>query len=550
MSRFNRTHVHLATVVIAVGLSRGAFAQGIKGTEVDTAKRQIKKAFDAKVDDKASRESEQTHRDADARYEATWDSLARHETPQWFEDAVLGIYFHWGVYSVAGFGCWGGRNMYQPNGGRSEAWGHIDKTKYANTYDYVKQVYGEPGTKFGYVDFIPMFKAEKWNPDEWAALFKEAGADFAGPVAIHHDGFAMWDSAHTEYDSMEKGPRRDVTGEMLEAVRRQGIKTFASFHYYTNWFFFNPGREICPPGVDVNDPDCAGLYGPVRAYKGNWQETPMSEAFQQGWYNRVVEVIDKYHPDQLWFEIGFSDLDCISQDYVKSALAHYFNTADKRGMEVVVTRKADDLPLSCSALDIEAGELDEPREDVWQTDTTIGINWAWAYSPDAVAQPANALIDAIVDRKSKNGVTLLSAAPRADGTLPPSQVAALRQIGVWMAVNKPALYGSTPAPFVEGAADSWKAGTIRFTAKGNNLYAIELGNDFEETDPSPEYPESVPPKAPYVIPGVKPVAGSEIMMLGADMSLPWRQNGEDVVIEALPDPLPCDHAWTFKLQFK
>ena len=276
----------------------------------------------------------------------------------------------------------------------------------------------------------------------------------------------------------------------------------------------------------------------------------MSDAFQRGWYNRVVEVIDKYHPDQLWFEIGFSDPECIGEEYVKSALAQYFNTAAERGKEVVVTRKADDLPLSCSVLDIEAGELDEAHEDVWQTDTTIGVNWAWAYSPDAVAQPANALIDAIVDRKSKNGVTLLSAAPRADGTLPPSQIEVLRQIGEWMAVNKPALYGSTPAPFVDGAVDCWRAGTIRFTTKGNDLYAIELGNDFQETDPSPDYPVSAPPRAPYVIPGVQPVAGSEIVMLGADRSLPWRQDGEDVVIEGLPDPLPCDHAWTFQLRYK
>ena len=102
-------------------------------------------------------------------YEPSWESLAQHETPQWFEDAVLGIYFHWGIYSVPAFGCWGGRNMYMPEGGTSENWGHIED-QYENTYDYVKQVYGEPGLEFGYRDFIPMFKAENWNPDEWADL--------------------------------------------------------------------------------------------------------------------------------------------------------------------------------------------------------------------------------------------------------------------------------------------------------------------------------------------------------------------------------------------
>jgi len=479
--------------------------------------------------------SKKIQSDADsvnAPYESNWKSLGRHETPKWYENAVLGIYFHWGVYSVPAFGCWGGRNMYQPNGGTSEAWGHIDKTKYKNTYDYVKKVYGQPGTQFGYKDFIPMFKAEKWNPDEWAQLFKDAGADFAGPVAIHHDGFAMWDSEYAEYNSMDMGPHRDVVGQMLRAVREHGMKTFASFHQYTNWFFFNPGRKICPEGVDVNNPKYAGLYGPVRKFKGMWQEEPFSESFQKAWYNKVIEVIDKYCPEQLWFEIGFSDPDCIGQNYVKSALAHYFNTAEKRGKDVVVTRKSDDLPLSCSVLDIEAGELHEPQKDVWQTDISLGTNHSWAYSPDAVCRPIDDIVDEIVDRKSNNGITLLSVAPKADGTLPPSQVEGLRKLGRWMAINKPALYASKPAPFVAGGVDVAKAGSIRFTMKGNFVYAIDLAK----------------PDTPYVLPDVKPVKDSKITMLGSSMNLPWLQEGENVVIEKLPDPLPCDYAWTFKIQ--
>ncbi len=464
-------------------------------------------------------------------YEANWKSLARHQTPEWFENAVLGIYFHWGVYSVPAFGCWGGRNMYQPDGGTSEAWGHIED-KYANTYDYVKQVYGEPGTEFGYKDFIPMFKAEKWNPDEWAGLFKEAGADFAGPVAIHHDGFAMWDSEYAEYNSMDMGPGRDVVGEMLEAVRKHDMKTFASFHYYTNWFFFNPGRMLCPYRTDVNDPRYAGLYGPVRDVKGPWQKEPFTDSFQKAWYNNVIEVIDKYSPDQLWFEIGFSDPKCIGENYVKSALAHHFNIAEKLGKQVVVTRKSDDLPLSCSVLDIEAGDLDEAQSDVWQTDISLGTNHSWAYSPDAVSRPVNEIIDEIVERKSMNGVTLLSVAPLPDGTLPPSQVETLKKLGAWMNVNKPALYATKPAPFTEGGVDVSKTGSIRFTMKGNFLYAIELAE----------------PSVPYTIPGVKPIKGSEIRMLGSSKNLPWHLQGNKLVIEEIPDPLPCDYAWSFKIQ--
>jgi alpha-L-fucosidase len=482
-------------------------------------------------------------------YDPTWESLSQWEVPQWFEDAVLGIYFHWGVYSVPAFGCWGGRNMYLKRGGGSEEWGHIED-KYRNTYQYVKQVYGKPGVEFGYKDFIPMFKAEKWDPDSWAELFKEAGADFAGPVAIHHDGFAMWDSKFAEFNSMDMGPHRDVVGEILQAVRKQSMKTFASFHQYTNWFFFNPGRKICPDGVDVNDPKYAGLYGPIRNYIGDWREYPFSESFQEAWYNKVIEVIDKYQPEQLWFEIGFTDPGCIGEDYAKSALAHYYNSAQLWGKEVVVTRKDDDLPLSCSVLDIEAGELEEAQEDVWQTDTPLGTNWAWAYSPDAVCMPINAIVDGIVDRKSKNGVTLLSVAPKADGTLPPSQVEGLRELGKWMAINKEALYASSPAPYVEGGVDHWKAGTIRFTEKGQYLYVIELGNEFEETDGDPDYTESIVPHAPFSIPGVIPIENSTITMLGSDMILPWHIEGNDLVIEQLPATLPGDHAWSFKIRVR
>jgi len=480
-------------------------------------------------------------------YQPTWESLAQHETPKWFEDAVLGIYFHWGIYSVPAFGCWGGRNMYMPEGGTSENWGHIED-KYKNTHDYVSKVYGKPGLEFGYKDFIPMFKAEKWDPDEWAKLFKEAGADFAGPVAIHHDGFAMWDSKHHEYNSGDMGPERDIAGEMLEAVKKQDMKTFASFHYYTNWFFFNPGRMLCPYKTDVNDPQYSGLYGPVRDTKGPWQNEPMSKSFQEGWYKNVIEVIDNYSPDQLWFEIGFSDPECIGEDYVQSALAHYFNSSVEKKKEVVVTRKADDLPLSCSVLDIEAGELDEAQEVVWQTDISLGRNHSWAYSPDAECRPVNMLIDEIVDRKSKNGVSLLSVAPKADGTIPQSQIDGLIELGKWMAVNKEALYATTPAPFANIGMDTWRSGTIRFTARDNYVYVIELGNEVLEMEDADIYPESIQPKAPFVIPGVKPVKDSEIQMLGSGKILPWHLDGKNLIIEELPEPLPCEYAWSFKIQ--
>jgi alpha-L-fucosidase len=158
------------------------------------------------------------------------------------------------------------------------------------------------------------------------------------------------------------------------------------------------------------------------------------------------------------------------------------------------------------------------------------------------------LVDGIVDRISKNGVTLLDVAPKADGTLPEAQINGLKKLGKWMAVNKEALYAAKPAPFTEGGVDTWQAGTLRFTEKGPYLYAIELGNDWPPTVGFADYQDSEPPSAPFTIPGVKPIKGSEIRMLGSSRNLPWHQEGENVIIDVLPDSLPCDYAWSFKIQ--
>ena len=172
------------------------------------------------------------------------------------------------------------------------------------------------------------------------------------------------------------------------------------------------------------------------------------------------------------------------------------------------------------------------------------------YSPDAICRPVNMIIDEIVERKSKNGVTLYSVAPLADGTLPPSQVEGLKSLGEWMAINKEALYAAKPPKFVKGAPDLWKYETIRFLAKGDYIYAVELGNEVLEMEEADQYTPSIKPEAPFRIPGLSPLEGSEVFMLGYSEALPWHMEGDDLIIENLPDPLPCEHAWSFKVQYK
>jgi alpha-L-fucosidase len=237
-------------------------------------------------------------------------------------------------------------------------------------------------------------------------------------------------------------------------------------------------------------------------------------------------------------------------------MAYYYNKGEAWNKEVMVTQKMGSLPDECSALNIEGGifpdgiwewaGLTEPRKDRWQKDVPIG-NF-WAYAEGVGCRPVNMLVDGIVDRASKNGATLLDVAPKADGTLPVEQIEGLKQLGEWMAINREALYAAKPAPFHDGGVDTWAAGTMRFTEKGKYLYAIELGNVWPTKKGFADYEESLLPAAPLRIPGAIPVEGSAVRLLGYDKDLSWHIEGNDLVIETLPDKLPCEHAWTFKIQ--
>ena len=458
-------------------------------------------------------------------FEANWESLARWEMPKWFEDSVFGIYWHWGPYSVAGFGysCWYGSSMYEPNAGPDYRGG--------DCYKHHLETWGDPFTQFGYKDFIPLLTAAKWDPDGWAKLFKDIGADFAGPCAEHHDNFAMWDSKVTIWNSMNMGPHRDIVGDIAASLKAQNMRFVVTFHNNgcNNWNYFNGARKGSPEGVEANNVDYFGLYGEPHDSPGARHR--MSLKF----YQKAMEVIDNYNPQMIWLE-GCMDKEIIA-DYMPKLMSYYFNKNAKLGQGVVVTHKGKELPLECSPLDFEGGGMKEPDPRKWQTDVPLpGCSWAYEYTikmtPEDVEKNADKLVDSIVDRTSKNGATFLSIGPRADGTIPDYQIEMLKKLGAWMKVNREALSGATPAPFAKGGVDAWKAGTIRFTEKGDYLYAVELNL----------------PAAREVIPGLKLAPGAAVTMLGYAKNLAWRQQGGDIVIEKMPDKLPCAYAWTFKIK--
>jgi alpha-L-fucosidase len=403
-------------------------------------------------------------------FTSDWESLKQRDpAPKWFRDAKFGIYFHWGVYSVPAFGTeWYPRMMY-------------DKT--SAEYRYHVHTWGEPN-KFGYPDFVPMFRAEKFDADQWAELFKKAGARFAGPVAEHHDGFSMWASKVNPWNTKNMGPHRDLVGELKKAVRKQGLRFVTTFHHARNGLYEieKDGKKYWTGHYEfvkknfpelLNDPNRAIMYGYMPAQK-----------FYQTWKDKLVEVIDNYQPDLMYFDGWLNE---IPDKYKMEYLAHYFNEAGKAGKEVVVTYKEQDLPRQVGIEDFEKGRADHLTDFVWLTDDTISTG-SWCYTRNlGIKKPAQ-IVRTLIDIVSKNGQLMLNISPMADGTIPDNQKKVLLRIGDWLKKYGEAVYETRPfVDYGEGPTQmekgghfvrmkgSYSAKDIRYTRKGNIIYAILLG---------------------------------------------------------------------------
>ncbi len=462
-------------------------------------------------------------------YEPTWESLAKvNEAPEWFRDAKFGIYFHWGVYSVPAYGSeWYPRNMHRQK---------------AREYKHHVETWGKH-TEFGYPDFVPKFRAENFDADEWAKLFQQAGARFAGPVAEHHDGFAMWDSEVTPWNAMDKGPQRDITGELAKAIRKRNMKFVATFHHARNNLWEKDGKwtghyqfvKTDFPSLLDNRGD-AIMYGYMPR-----------EKFVAMWLAKLKEVIDNYQPDLIWFDSWLQE---IPEPTLKEYLAYYYNQAESWGKEVVTTRKQNDLPLTVSVHDIEKGRSGKLTENYCLTDDTISMG-SWCYTQDLRIKPASVVLHSLVDIVSKNGALLLNISPKADGTIPDNQRHVLLEMGKWLKINGQAIYDTRPWKIYGEGATEGQAGhfggvtdpkegyqptDIRFTTQGKTLYAISLGfSDMPLTiralaTGSPHYPGEI----------------ASVKLLGSRAKLKWSRTAEGLTI-TMPEKQPCDYAVTFRI---
>lgn len=406
---------------------------------------------------------------AKGKYKDSWQSLNEYEVPAWYKKAKFGIFIHWGVYSVPAFkNEWYPRNMYIQ--GSEEYKHHIE------TYGQHKD--------FGYKDFIPMFKAERFNADEWAELFLKSGAKYVMPVAEHHDGFQMYKSEISAFNAYEMGPQRDILSELKAAFEERQMTFCVSSHRAEHWFFLSHGKEF---ESDIKEPLVRGdLYWPSMPepdHQDLYGSPPTSE-YLEDWLIRCCELVDKYKPSVFYFDWWIQT--AAFKPYLKKFAAYYYNQAIEWGMEVAINYKHEAFHFGTAVPDVERGQFAELKPYFWQTDTAVAKN-SWSYTPGNEYKTSVEIIRDLVDIVSKNGSLLLNIGPKADGTIPEEDKQILLEIGDWLKVNGEAIYGTTywrafgegptlveEGQFTDGKTKAFVSEDIRFTVKGSCLYAIVL----------------------------------------------------------------------------
>lgn len=469
---------------------------------------------------------------AEAPYDGSWESLQKMPVPAWFDDGKIGIFIHWGPYSVIGY----------RKGARGYA-EHVPKLIYedpAHYYPYLKKRWGAHPPEFGYKDIIPEFKAEKWNPEEWAELFAEVGAKYIVLTAEHHDGWANWDSDLTPWNAVDMGPKRDLVGDLGKAVRAKGLRYAPSYHRERHTGFFAKTKYAVhsEPRPDIAEeirrvPEAALLYGPEFSY---------SKAFADGYVARWKEIQTKYQPDFLWvddFPIYTRDGNRVRagtmkpeikylDDQLRAMITDFMNDAAARGQDVYVNNKGANRNwpdgVGCLEKDNLKLKVIGPK---WQSCTTFGTSFG--YLEGDRYKSIEGVVHEMIEVVSRNGNFLINIGPRGDGTLVPEQVERLRAMGDWLKINGDAIYGTR----------YWKENTqenehLSFTTKGKVLYAIKR----EE----PSRPFTIEAAAGWREDQVK-----SMKLLGSSAGVSWKVTPAGLEITPPTDLGASRHAWAFEI---
>ena len=401
---------------------------------------------------------------AEGQYQPQWESLKKHKTPEWFRNAKFGIWAHWGPQCVEGSGDWMAREMYIEG---------------SHAYKYHVEHYGHP-SEFGFKDILPLFKAEKWDPDKLVERYKRLGAQYFFVLGNHHDNFDLWDSKYQEWNSVNIGPKKDLIDGWAKAAKKHGLPLGISFHADHAWNWYEPSQRY-----DINGPKAGEYYdGKLTKAdgKGKWwegydpqnlyaQNHPMSDRswannrvhWQWAWgngatlpskeyvtnfYDRTLDAINRYQPDLIYFDVNVTPFYKISDCGLKIA-SHFYN---KNPRAVMFGKILDEEQRKALTWDVERGAPNEIVPEPWQTCNCIG-NWHYntsIYERGGYKKAAD-VIKQLVDIVSKNGNLLLSVPLRADGTYDEKEAAVLDGIEAWMNVNKESIFGTRPwVKFGEG----------------------------------------------------------------------------------------------------
>jgi len=445
-------------------------------------------------------------------YEPTLDSLSKHPLPQWWKDAKFGIFIHWGPYSVPAYAALGGGgNGIPPKcSGLSEWYWFVQQVPSCDAWTHHRKTYG---ANFGYDDFIPQWTASAFDPDAWIRLFQEAGAKYFVLTSKHHDGFALWPTATNSRNAVEMGPRRDLVGALFDAAHRAGDQVKPGL-YYSIPEWYNPA----PRPVDAYAPNkkIEFVFAPLAPPRNAYTQAPVPYTgyvpisdYAAGQVRpQLKELVDRYHPDVIWCDIGGRE------DYFRSneSIAYYYNKAALTNPDGVVVddRCADKRATHFDYNTVEYGQgnATPPFEATRGMGASFGYN---AQEGDSDYLSAHELIKTLVGTVAAGGNFLLDIGPKADGTIPDSMTTRLQAIGAWLRINGAAIYASTPwTQASDGSGNYFTVG------KDNALYIIATAWPGQE----------------LIVNAAVPVtANTKITLLGSDgASLPHRRIGSQLIV--------------------
>ncbi len=471
-------------------------------------------------------------------FQGTRESLKAFKTPEWFRDAKFGIWAHWGPQSQPEAGDWYARNMYIEGGAQ---------------YKFHLEHYGHP-SKVGFKDIIPLFKAEQWDPEHLMDLYAKAGAKYFVSMGVHHDGFDMWNSRYQpRWNAAASGPKKDIVGIWKQAARKRGLRFGVSEHLSNGFAWLSTSHKSDKEGpfaevpYDGTDPQYSDLYHDYTGMPADFVDTVDrmarvdNDRWKQQYFNRIRDLVEQHQPDLL-----YTDGAIPYEEYGLSLVADALNTSAKiHGGKVEAiynSKRSEDCELGTCVLDLERGLVNKIWPVPWQTDTCIGD---WHYKKGIAYKTPKTIVDMLVDIVSRNGNLLLNFPLPGTGALDPDELAILADITSWMRVNSEGIHGTRPwkiygegpsisepqtsAGFNERKRKSLTAQEVRFTQKGQTLYAFIMGW----------------PTSDVVLKSIDAKVHN-VELLGHKGKLKWTQQDAGLKV-AMPVEKPSDHAVTLKI---